>query len=612
MRRSFTYASLVAAWGDDDQRAFDELAADVPIPHKAVDSWRDETERISIGWAPCSGASEPPNETKGSLLSLENCVVAFDGRLHTETDDVPAVIEAYRRWGLDCSAHLRGDFSFILWDLGQRRLLAASDPSGKRSLAYFFDNRSLGIASRVLTLLRHPRIRRRYNATYFAHILGNFWSMPPGITAFGQIRRIRPRHALILEDGRLSEARVGRPSGTATPNPSSAKLHEEFWQIMNDATRERLDGHSATCLSLSGGIDSSIVAATMASQVSECQAFTLVSKGGTDPGELSAIQSLCKRYPNIRSFTVPIDDAPVWANVDPALPLTDDPVIDGDSLRRARFRLANVMSQHGFQLAFDGVGGDELFGMNRRINDLVTDRSWLALARTLAASRNRRSLLWHLIAPRLPVQLRSAWMRRERRTAHFRPPWLTRAFLTAPETVEARENAEAWELIDSSSEAFTRVLEDPVNVGSRIAFRLTAAAAGVWLLSPMLDARLIEFAIALSAKVNWGTTQSKPFLRDAARSRLPAAVLDRDKDVALDGFLRNQALRSQTDWPALRALLESTEILRDQVDFGIVSDHLGRLRGGHSVPEMVADAGYDLIAISKWAHKVERAYGVLT
>src|SRR4051812_48672488 len=97
MRLNRACAALVATWGRDDQAAFENIAADVPLPHEKVSSWSDPRSPIRLGRAQL-GVSEQPLH---SLSPIENCVVAFDGALYSArpSSAEEAVIEAYRRWG---------------------------------------------------------------------------------------------------------------------------------------------------------------------------------------------------------------------------------------------------------------------------------------------------------------------------------------------------------------------------------------------------------------------------------------------------------------------------------------------------------------------------------
>jgi asparagine synthase (glutamine-hydrolysing) len=573
------------------------------------------------------GVSQSSDGEVESLSPLESCVVAFDGVLHsggaacssrdktraelTEANAVAALVEGYHRWGPDCILHLHGDFSFILWDIDRRRLVAASDPSGKHCLAYFFDGRALGIASRALSLLRHPRISQRFDPLYFAHILGNFWSMPAGITAFRQIRRIRPFHTLVLEDDRLVERRVKRLSWNSEAKKERINYSERFWELMRSATQARFAGPSETCLALSGGMDSSIVGTALAGRVPEFEAFSLITSRAAGVQDARAIDAFCKQHPGVRWHAVPIDQDPVWQSAHPAVPISDDPIVDGDALRRARLRLARTMREHGFTAALDGAGGDELFSMGRTINDLVRGCHWSTLARTLALSHRRRALIWRgVIVPRLPDWGRSIWRWRERRRLESLFPWLRDAFWTSPTALEAREQAEAWAVMGSSEQALAQILEDPVNVGSRSEQKLVARQAGVELLSPMLDDFMIELAASLPANLNWDGDRNKPFLRNVARDLLPTAIADREKDYVLYQFLQDEALRSQSDWPEVRTLLEGTSVLSEHVDVGSVTECVRQFQSGVTLPRVVVDASYSLIAIGRWVRDVGQAYGI--
>jgi hypothetical protein len=131
-------SSLVAAWGDDIRNAWDHILADqYPLAEVDHDVWCDDDVPLRLA---CVRPRHGQREVLG-VVRTSDCAVILDGRLDDVADSrscAEEVIAAYQRWGAECAAHLAGEFSFVLWDGGRRRLLAACDRVGSRTLAYFF------------------------------------------------------------------------------------------------------------------------------------------------------------------------------------------------------------------------------------------------------------------------------------------------------------------------------------------------------------------------------------------------------------------------------------------------------------------------------------------
>jgi asparagine synthetase B (glutamine-hydrolysing) len=267
------------------------------------------------------------------------------------------------------------------------------------------------------------------------------------------------------------------------------------------------------------------------------------------------------------------------------------------------------MRDHGFSSMLDGDGGDELFGMSRRIGDLTSLRNWSRLGAVIASTRRRRALIWRgLIVPHLPGLGRAAWNWREHRRLAGTPPWMSRRFWNDDATRQAREQADSWRLIDSSSVALAKILEHPGNAGSRSAQRLMAASLGLELRSPLLDRAIVEFVLGLPPELLWVSAESKSFLRAAGKGRLPSDVLNLEKHVDLHRFMRDRAL-SQEDPNAVARLVATNDLLVDLVETDVVCDSLRKVRQG-ALSDRDCEALYALIATARWMQAAAAEYRV--
>jgi asparagine synthase (glutamine-hydrolysing) len=613
-RQAARFVSLVAAWGEDYHASCAQLLAGEQRDGTSSRLFHDAEARVLISSATTGKlAGRPPASDIVAVSS--GCALAFDGRLHglpggspIETD---IIIEAYLRWGIDCGAHVQGEYSFVLWDQLRRRLVVASMGSGRHGLAYFFDGRSFAATSRVVSLLRHSRVDRRWNQVYFAHILGDLAGMAPGTTAFGQIRRTRPGYALVLENGELSERAFTTRTSKIQPR-HAVGAHEQFWDLLRDSTHVRFDGPAATCVSLSGGLDSSLIGASLAADCDEYHAFSLVGKTSSKSSEDRGLGDFRKHFGNVHLHAVAFEDCYVATGHATALPIADDPLIDGDPMRVAYVRLASAMRDLHFQSVLDGEGADELFWMARRFNDLTVGHQWTILTKTVETHARRRALLWRgLVVPRLPRWAQSLWARRERRRRIARPPWLRNEFWKSSATLEAQDGAASWERISSSSAALMQLLENPMSLGSRTWRHLLGSVLGIEFRSPMLDSRIVHFAANLPAEFNWESGPSKPFLRRVARGRLPPSLIAREKDLSVYRRMRDRALcAAQLESSSLPAIFQASNIVANHVDFRIVDEFLTRMVLQMPLSDRVADPLYRLITTARWAAAIGAEYGV--
>src|SRR5262249_7069585 len=194
--------------------------------------WEDSGSRLRIARTARGGASS--NHDTANRVA-DDCVVALDGGLDGEDQPERRIAEAYQKRGVECGAELRGSFCFVLWDRRRKRLLSCSDPVGTRTIAYTFDGRTFLAATRVLSLLRHPRAKRRFDRLYTTHVLADTWCQPAGLTPFESIRRLRPGHVLVVEQGSVSEVRVASLRCEKRAYPSDRDALDDLWQAVRHA-----------------------------------------------------------------------------------------------------------------------------------------------------------------------------------------------------------------------------------------------------------------------------------------------------------------------------------------------------------------------------------------
>jgi asparagine synthase (glutamine-hydrolysing) len=161
---------------------------------------------------------------------------------------------------------LNGQFAFALYDRRQRRLLAARDPFGICPLYYATVDGQLAFASEIKALLQHPALPRQVDL----RALDQVFSLPGIIsprTILEHIRSVQPGHYLLADATQLRvtpywdltfPAEESRVAETREPD-----LLAELRSLLQDAVRKRLLGEAPIGVYLSGGLDSSLIAATL-------------------------------------------------------------------------------------------------------------------------------------------------------------------------------------------------------------------------------------------------------------------------------------------------------------------------------------------------------------
>ena len=179
--------------------------------------------------------------------------------LSESSPDAELILHAYSVWGEACVEHLLGDFSFALWDARENRLFCARDQFGFRLFFYARAGNSL-IFSNTLDCLRlHPGISDRLNDLAIADFLMYSGNSDLGTSAFADIQRLPPAHALKCSSEKVETSRYWTLAESVPLQASPQECIDAFQEIFDSAVSDRLRANSAG-LNLSGGLDSPTVA----------------------------------------------------------------------------------------------------------------------------------------------------------------------------------------------------------------------------------------------------------------------------------------------------------------------------------------------------------------
>jgi asparagine synthase (glutamine-hydrolysing) len=195
------------------------------------------------------------------------------GHVFRTTSDTEVIIRLYEEMGPDCVERLNGDFAFALWDARRRQLMLARDRMGVRPLFYAWSRGTLYFASEVKALLQAPGIEAELDPVALDQVFTLWFPLAPR-TMFKGVLELPPAHILIA---RADHAEV-RPywklefpdaAESRAATRSEAEIVDEVRSLLLDATRIRLRSDVPVGSYLSGGLDSSLVAAMARGLVSD-------------------------------------------------------------------------------------------------------------------------------------------------------------------------------------------------------------------------------------------------------------------------------------------------------------------------------------------------------
>jgi asparagine synthase (glutamine-hydrolysing) len=467
------------------------------------------------------------------------------------TGDTEVVAHGYEEREERFVAALDGMFALAIWDARRRRLVLARDPFGKKPLYYWQDGRRLVFGSEIKSLLAAgvpAEMAEERLGEYLA-----FGYVPSPSTFFRGLLKVPPASVLVADaDG----ARVLPPywdlSFPARGQAARVGLDqaaERVRALLSSAVEKRLVSDVPIGVLLSGGVDSSAVAALMARLVpGRVKTFTVGFEGESYFDERPHAAAVARHIGTEHHDAVVRPDAA--ALVERLVHHYDEPF--GDSSALPTYLVAREARRH-VTVALNGDGGDEVFaGYDRFHAALLADR----IPGPLRALIRRAAL-------RLPHGAGSPrTLGRARRFADKAVrPELERvaawsSFFDLPEIRALAGPAAADGVLTSYRETLDRAR------GSSLLSRLLYLNARTYLLddllpkmdrmsmahgletrSPFLDRALVEYVATLPDEFKRAGRRGKVVLKKAVADLLPPAILERPKQgfgVPLGAWFRGE------------------------------------------------------------------------
>lgn len=288
-----------------------------------------------------------------NFLELRVQLVKLGHLFATDHSDTEVILHGYRQWGVKIFERLEGMFAIALWDTAERRLIIARDRLGIKPLYYSSQGDIFTFASEpkaILAsgLLESTNLRAEAFAEYFllrAPAFGSFFQsigkLPGGTWAEWQ-------------DGVLNG-----PYTYWTPK-IMAQRPEEIRNAIGQAVNSHLLADVPLGVFLSGGVDSSLVAALMAQQAQggEVHAYS-IGLDGDDLDETPMARRVAEHL-GISLHTRFVTAKDMLGGLEKWCYVNDDPVSDPSAL--ALMLLCEHARNHGMKVMLSGEGADELFG----------------------------------------------------------------------------------------------------------------------------------------------------------------------------------------------------------------------------------------------------------
>jgi asparagine synthase (glutamine-hydrolysing) len=469
------------------------------------------------------------------------------GHSFRSSSDTEVLLAGWQQWGDELLPRLNGMFAFAIWDAEARTLYAARDRFGEKPLVYAHagDRLAFGtdlIACEAMLGETRPVDAAALRALFTLRFVPEPWSIARGVRKLpvGHWLRFGPRGLAVEPWYELAAARRNAPVDIAGVE---AGLRQRF----DAAVRARLVSDVPVGVFLSSGIDSALVAASVAASGARLKTFTVGFAGASDYYEERPMAAAVARHLGAEHTEIEVSGARVGEVLDRVFTALDEPFADASAVPTF---LVSEATRRNVKVVLTGDGADEVFGGYRRYWSELHVGLWNRMPQAL-----RRALTG--LAMRLPEGKDSRLLEALRRVRRFAAtadadPVRRQAALmrlaSEPELdrLLGHAPAEAISLEDLVSDRRgASAFSDPINamLACDVSLGLpgdmlvkvdrTSMANALETRTPYLDDRVVEWAFAMPGSqklaLQAGRPVGKRVLRQAFRDRLPAEVFNRPK-----------------------------------------------------------------------------------
>ena len=511
-----------------------------------------------------SGGGQPLyNEDKSLVLivngeiynyvELRNRLKASGHQFRTAADG-EVILHLYEENATDFIKHLRGMFAFALWDVNRQQLILARDRMGEKPLYLYEKEGQLVFASELKSLLYSKIVPFELDPRA-VNLYFHYQYVPEPLTAVKNVRKLDAARMLIVdvENWCSKENTYWRMEDAP---PVDGKPPRLIRRQLEEAGRLIAFSEKPVGVALSGGLDSSVVAAFAAREQSDLYAFSVGYTGKPESDERADAEKFA-RHLKVPFFDVELDTRAI-VDFFPELNLwRDDPIADISGF--GYYAVTKLAREHGVPIVLQGQGGDELFWGYPQMREALN----LSRKKTRLLQNPLSQMLWQSLTFRRPGirslnalsdwardlgGIRSGWqdikkLRKnpDRMVFYDASPDFSlsaaqiKSFYSA-DFIQQINDADPYSLFnhsggwDSPEIAITALIcatylrENGITQGERLGM-----ASSVEMRLPLIDYRLVETVIGLRKTKSDGDLSPKYWLKEAVRDVLPDWVLNRPK-----------------------------------------------------------------------------------
>lgn len=419
--------------------------------------------------------------------------------------DSEVVLHLYEEYGEQAFEHLNGMYAVVLWDTKNQRLILARDRLGIKPLYYTETTNGLIFSSELKALLMHPDCPGKLN---WSDLAQTGIQQKPSVSTYVQNVKFLEAGTFLTHSAstKLSVKPYWNINEHITPDKSTENAEyysTQFSQLLDDAVAKQLMSDVPVGLFLSGGIDSSLIAAIAARNNQQIHCFTVAERTTVASGDIQQAIKLCKEL-NIPVHAGYIDAAEIACrftleDLERMVALIESPRFDPEWLFKYELHKFAKHQVPELKVILLGQGADEFAG---GYSNMLGNRShdWSDYINTRVAPNLKKSILRNHNIP-------------ERFTDS-----LEEDFIESLAEGKTNSYKTQMSLLVNQLQYFNLWHEDRTSAFNSLESRV-----------PYLDHRLVEQLAAIPENLYSKLFWDKQIVREALRKNVPSYPMDKDK-----------------------------------------------------------------------------------
>jgi len=292
-----------------------------------------------------------------NYLELKYQLIKVGYQFKTNSD-TEVILVAYQHWGEAVVNHLRGMFSFAIADIEKQQIFIARDHFGIKPLVYYQGSDYFMFGSEIQQFKEHPHFKKEINVSALAEYF-KYAYIPAPLSIYNDLYKLEPGNYLIINfKGKIIEKKVYYD---VQFKPIYSVSYNDWVESVTQALDTSVAYHKIADVAygtfLSGGIDSSLIASSLAEQGNKVEAFTM-GFANKNINEVPYAEQVAKMY-HLNHHIEFIDMTDMQSIFPKLIKHFGEPFADSSAI--PTYFITKKIREY-LPVVLSGDGGDEAFG----------------------------------------------------------------------------------------------------------------------------------------------------------------------------------------------------------------------------------------------------------